>query len=249
MPDSFRFAQRGGQRAAVGHGHGGHDVTCAVLAGVTASLGIVPGMGMTLANDAGPRRRRPFRRLRRRRPISAGIDFGGGGHLAEAISAAGHFGGGGGLISAVYHFRRGLFPRRGHLLVGYFGGSHSAGGYFAGGHFGGGHLAVGISPRLFGGGHFSGGDFAGRRLRWRRLGGRNRLWGGGSLAVAVGSNGDAFGTQVGWNARPGDGGGGWGGRGGAWGAGRRLGRVGWLVGPVFCGLFRRFFSYVLCWTH
>ena len=49
-------ADVGGQLAGPARGGGGHDVTSAVVPGVTASLGIVPGMGMTFANDAGPRR-------------------------------------------------------------------------------------------------------------------------------------------------------------------------------------------------
>ena len=73
----LQLAQRGRERAAVGHGHGGHDVTFLVVVGVTASLGIVPGIGMTFANEAGPRRnaaappsrpRRAAGRVRCRRP-------------------------------------------------------------------------------------------------------------------------------------------------------------------------------------
>jgi len=35
---------------------GGYDDAPSAVSGVTASLGIVPGMGMTFANEAGPRR-------------------------------------------------------------------------------------------------------------------------------------------------------------------------------------------------
>jgi hypothetical protein len=50
-------AQRGRERAAVGdRDGGGHDGAPFAVTGVTASLGIAPGMGMTFANDAGPRR-------------------------------------------------------------------------------------------------------------------------------------------------------------------------------------------------
>ena len=52
----LQVAQRRGERAAVGDGDGGHDGAPFAVTGVTASLGIVPGMGMTFANDAGPRR-------------------------------------------------------------------------------------------------------------------------------------------------------------------------------------------------
>jgi len=53
----LEVAQRGCERAAVGDGDSSHDVASSVVPGVTASLGIVPGMGMTFANDAGPRRK------------------------------------------------------------------------------------------------------------------------------------------------------------------------------------------------
>lgn len=45
-----------GQRAGLARGRGGHGVTSAGLAGVTASLGTVPGRGMTFANEPGPRK-------------------------------------------------------------------------------------------------------------------------------------------------------------------------------------------------
>ena len=45
-----------GVRGRHARGGGGHDVACVVLAGRTVSLVIVPGRGMTFANDAGPRR-------------------------------------------------------------------------------------------------------------------------------------------------------------------------------------------------
>jgi hypothetical protein len=49
-------ADEGGQRAVPARGGGGHDGAPFVVTGVTASTGIVRGMGMTFANDAGPRR-------------------------------------------------------------------------------------------------------------------------------------------------------------------------------------------------
>ena len=55
-PRQLQVAQRRGERAAVGDGDGGHDGAPFAVTGVTASLGIVPGRGMTFANDAGPRR-------------------------------------------------------------------------------------------------------------------------------------------------------------------------------------------------
>ena len=55
-PGQLQVAQRGGEGTAVGHGDGGHDGAPSAVAGVTASPGIVPGRGMTFANEAGPRR-------------------------------------------------------------------------------------------------------------------------------------------------------------------------------------------------
>ena len=53
----LQLAQRGRERAAVGdRDGGGHDGAPSAVTGVTASLGIVPGRGMTFANEAGPRR-------------------------------------------------------------------------------------------------------------------------------------------------------------------------------------------------
>jgi hypothetical protein len=49
-------ADVGGQRAVPARGGGGHDGAPFVVTGVTPALGIVPGMGMTFANDAAPRR-------------------------------------------------------------------------------------------------------------------------------------------------------------------------------------------------
>ena len=49
-------ADVGVQRGVPARGGAGHDDAPSVVPGVTASLGIVPGMGMTFANDAGPRR-------------------------------------------------------------------------------------------------------------------------------------------------------------------------------------------------
>ena len=49
-------AHVGGQRDVPARGGGGHGVISAASPGRTASLVTVPGKGMTLANDAGPRR-------------------------------------------------------------------------------------------------------------------------------------------------------------------------------------------------
>ena len=49
-------ADMGVQQGVPARGGGGHDDAPSVVPGVTASLGIVPGRGMTFANDAGPRR-------------------------------------------------------------------------------------------------------------------------------------------------------------------------------------------------
>ena len=45
----------GGQRGRAG-GRGGHDLASRAVQGCTASLVTVPGIGMMLANEAGPRR-------------------------------------------------------------------------------------------------------------------------------------------------------------------------------------------------
>ena len=63
MPDGLDEVGGGADQADMGvqqgvpaRGGGGHDDAPSAVPGVTASLGIVPGMGMTFANDAGPRR-------------------------------------------------------------------------------------------------------------------------------------------------------------------------------------------------
>ena len=159
----------------------------------------------------------------------------GGGHFGGGHFGGGHFGGG--------HFGGGHFGG-GHFGGGHFGGGHFAGGHFAGGHFGGGHFGGGH----FAGGHFAGGHFAGGRFGGGSFGGRNQFAGGRQFGGRSGLNGNAFGTQVGWNALAGNGGGGgWGGWDGGWGGwGGGWGGWGGWVGPVFWPfLLGDLFSYAL----
>ncbi len=113
----------------------------------------------------------------------------------------GHFGGGhfGGVHFGGVHFGGGHFGGRhfggGHFGGGHFGGRHFGGGHFGGGHFGGRHFAGGH----FGGGHFGGSHFAGGRFGGGRFGESNQFAGGRQFGGGIGFNGNAFGTQGGWN--------------------------------------------------